>query len=217
MHIAKDNSLTAHLRKTLVAGVVVLVPLVVTIKVLQILFQFTDGLLGPILSRVFGKPVPGLGLLLFLIGIYLVGLTCRTFVGSLVLRWTEGVIGRIPLARTIYSGVKQLLGPFGSGSGQSFGKAVMVEYPAPGIYTYGFLVKEHLRDLNGNELVNVFITSNHLHLGAVIVVDRRLVIELDITFEDMIKLMASCGAAAPHIEQLPARLPSAVPDGTPNA
>jgi uncharacterized membrane protein len=213
MHVAKDYSLTAHLRKTLVAGVVVLVPLVVTIKVLQILFQFTDGLLGPILSRVFGKPVPGLGLLLFLIGIYLVGLTCRTFVGSMVLRWTEGLIGRIPLARTIYSGVKQLLGPFGSGSGKSFGKAVMVEYPAPGIYTYGFLVKEHLRDLNGNELVNVFITSNHLHLGAVIVVDRRLVIELEISFEDMIKLMASCGAAAPHIEHLPAKLPAAVPGG----
>jgi uncharacterized membrane protein len=215
MHVAKDNSLTAHLRKTIVAGVVVLVPLVVTIKVLQILFEFTDGLLGPILSRIFGEPVPGLGLLLFLIGIYLVGLTCRTFVGSLVLRWTEGVIGRIPLARTIYSGVKHLLGPFGSGSGKSFGKAVMVEYPAPGIYTYGFLVKEHLRDPKGNELVNVFITSNHLHLGAVIVVDRRLVIELDMTFEDMIKLMASCGAAAPHIEHLPAKLPSLVPGGTP--
>ncbi|MCX6875989.1 MAG: DUF502 domain-containing protein [Verrucomicrobia bacterium] len=208
MHVANHNSLTAHLRKTLLTGVVLLVPLVVTAKVLQILFHFTDGLLGPILSRILGKPVPGLGLLLFLIGIYLVGLTCRTFVGKLVLKWIESLIGRIPLARTIYSGVKQLLGPFGDGSGRTFGKAVMVEYPAPGIYTYGFLVKEHLRDSKGNELVNVFISSNHLHLGAVIVVDRRLVIDLNMTFEDMIKLMASCGAAAPHIERLPTNYPS---------
>ncbi|MEI6655491.1 MAG: DUF502 domain-containing protein [Verrucomicrobiota bacterium] len=210
MHVAKDRSLTEHLRKTFLTGVVLLVPLVVTIKVLQILFHFTDGLLGPMLSRIIGKPVPGLGLLLFLIGIYLVGLTCRTFVGRLVLKWTEGLIGRIPLARTIYSGVKQLLGPFGDGSGETLGKAVMVEYPAPGIYTYGFLVKEHLHGPNGIELVNVFICSNHLHLGAVIVVDRRLVTELDMTFEDMIKLMASCGAAAPHVERLPANHPPPV-------
>ena len=210
MHVAKDNSLTAHLRKTLLTGVVLLVPLVVTVKVLQILFRFTDGLLGPMLSRIFEKPLPGLGLLLFLVAIYLVGLTCRTFVGRLVLKWIEGLIGRIPLARTIYSGVKQLLGPFGDGSGKTFGKAVMVEYPAPGIYTYGFLVKEHLCDAEGDELVNVFIPSNHLHLGAVIVVDRRAIIELNMTFEDMIKLMASCGAAAPHIEQLPTRLSPSV-------
>ncbi len=210
MHVATDNSLTAHLRKTLLTGVVLLVPLVVTIKVLQILFRFTDGLLGPMLSRIFDKSMPGLGLLLFLIGIYLIGLTCRTFVGMLVLKWIEGLIGRIPLARTIYSGVKQLLGPFGDGSGKTFGKAVMLEYPAPGIYTYGFLVKEHLRDSKGNELVNVFIPSNHLHLGVVVVVDRRSVTELNMTFEDMIQLMASCGAAAPHIEHLPANLSSPV-------
>jgi uncharacterized membrane protein len=198
--MVKDNTLGAHLRRTLLAGVVVLVPLFVTIKVLLILFDFTDGLLGDLFTQWFDRPVPGLGLAVFLVGVYLIGLTCRTLVGRVFLRWIETVIGRIPLARTIYSGLKQLLGPFGDGQGRAFGKAVLVEYPATGVYTYGFLVKEHLPGPDGKELVNVFISSNHLHLGAVIVVDRQSVIELGISFEEMIKLMASCGAASPNLQ-----------------
>ena len=197
----KDNSISAHLRKTLLTGVVVLVPLAVTVKVLEILFHLTDGLLADLVTRIFGRPIPGLGLIVFLLGIYLVGLTCRTLVGRIVFKWLEAIIGRIPLARTIYSGVKHLLGPFGEREdGQrALGRAVMVEYPAPGIHTYGFLVKEHIRSPDGREFVNVFVSSNHLHLGAVIVVERKTVTELNMTFEEMIKLMASCGAAAPDL------------------
>ena len=101
-----------HLRKSLVTGVVVLVPIVVTIKVLQILFNFTDGILGNAVTRILNRPIPGLGLLLFLILIYLVGIIYRTFFGKRMLVWTEQVIEMIPVARTIYSGVKQLVGPF---------------------------------------------------------------------------------------------------------
>lgn len=195
----KDTSVGAHMRRTLLAGIVVLVPLVVTVKVLEILFKFTDGLLGNAVGKAFGRQIPGLGLLVFVIGIYLVGLLCRTLAGKMFIRGIDLAIARIPLARTIYSGIKQLIGPFGDTERRTFGKSVMVEYPAKGIYTYGFLVKEHTRDTTGIEMVNVFVSSNHLHLGAVIVVDRKSVIELDMSFEDMIKLMASCGVAAPDL------------------
>lgn len=191
------------MRRTFLAGVVVMVPLVVTVKVLQILFQFTDGLLGPVVKRAFDRSIPGLGLLVILVGIYLTGLLYRTLAGKMFIRAMDSTIARIPLARTIYSGIKQLLGPFGDAERRAFGKSVMVEYPAKGIYTFGFLVKEHGSDAMGTELVNVFVSSNHLHLGAVIVVNRKSVVELDLSFEDMIKLMASCGVAAPDLKLQP--------------
>lgn len=189
-----------HLRKTLVAGIVVLVPLVVTIKVLEILFKFTDGILGNALSKLLKVRIPGLGLLLFLILIYITGVVTRTFFGKIFLLRAEELIEKIPVVRTIYSGVKQLLGPFGEDSKKTFGKPVLVEYPAPGIHTYGFLVQEHAMGAAANDLVNVFIPSNHLHLGVVVMAKRASLVELDATFEDMIKLMASCGVAAPQIK-----------------
>lgn len=199
-----------HLRKTLVAGVVVLVPVVVTIKVMEILFKFTDGILGNALSRLLKVRIPGLGLLLFLVLIYFTGLAIRTFFGKNFLLWSEQVVEKIPVVRTIYSGVKQLLGPFGEESGKTFGKPVLVEYPAPGIHTYGFLVKENVGRVSvsdagraaSGELVNVFIPSNHLHLGVVVLVERTSIIEIDVSFEEMIKLMASCGVAAPEIKNI---------------
>lgn len=191
-----------HLRKTLVAGVVVLVPVVVTIKVMEILFKFTDGILGNALSRLLKVRIPGLGLLLFLVLIYFTGLAIRTFFGKNFLLWTEQGVEKIPVVRTIYSGVKQLLGPFGEESGKTFGKPVLVEYPAPGIHTYGFLVKENVGRGASGELVNVFIPSNHLHLGVVVLVERKSIIEINVSFEEMIKLMASCGVAAPDIKTI---------------
>ncbi|OGH61057.1 MAG: hypothetical protein A3G34_17230 [Candidatus Lindowbacteria bacterium RIFCSPLOWO2_12_FULL_62_27] len=188
-----------HLRKTLFAGIVVLVPLVVTFKVMQILFRFTDGILGNALSKLLEVRIPGLGLLLFVVLIYLSGLATRTFFGKNFLRWTDILIERIPVVRTIYSGVKQLLGPFGEDGRKTFGKPVLVEYPAPGTHTYGFLVKEQVDRMGDAEMVNVFIPSNHLHLGVVVLARRDALIELDMTFEEMIKLMASCGVAGPDI------------------
>lgn len=193
-----------HLRKTLFAGIVVLVPLVVTYKVLEILFRFTDGILGNMLSKLLGMKIPGLGLLLFVILIYVAGLVIRTLFGRNFLRWTEQIIERIPVARTIYSGVKQLMGPLGEDSKKTFGKPVLVEYPAPGTYTYGFLVKEQVQRVGDEEMVNVFIPSNHLHLGVVVLARRESLVEIDLSFEDMIKLMASCGVAAPEI-RMPGR------------
>lgn len=195
------RAMLVHLRKTLIAGIVFLVPVVVTYKVLDILFLFTDGILGKALAKMLKVNIPGLGLLLFLILIYVTGLTLRTFFGKKFLMWSEQLLLRVPVARTIYSGVKQLLGPFGEESGQAFGRAVLVEYPSPGIHTYGFLVKEKISGEGPNELVNVFIPSNHLHLGVVILVERKLIIEIDASFEEMIKLMASCGVASPDIKK----------------
>lgn len=189
-----------HLRKTFVAGIVVLVPLVVTIKVMEILFRFTDGILGNALSKILNVRIPGLGLLLFLILIYVTGIATRTLFGKSFILWTEQVLERIPLVRTIYSGVKQLIGPFGEESGKTFGRPALVEYPAPGVHTYGFVVKENADPRGAKDMVNVFIPSNHLHLGVVVLVEKKSVIELDATFEDMIKLMASCGVAAPDIK-----------------
>ena len=79
---------------------------------------------------------------------------------------------------------------------------MLVEYPAPGIHTYGFLVRENVSRMGDGEMVNVFIPSNHLHLGVVILVERKSIVELDASFEEMIKLMASCGTAAPDIKSL---------------
>lgn len=186
-----------HLRKTLVAGVVVLVPLVVTIKVLEILFKFADGILGNTLSKLLHRQIPGLGLLLFVVLIYLAGLATRTFLGKGFLKWAEQVIGKIPIARTIHAGVKQLLGPFSEEGAKAFGQAVLVEYPSPGVYTYGFLVKDKIFMDGKPEMANVFIASNHLHVGFIIMAKRADLIELDMPFEGIIKLMASFGSASP--------------------
>lgn len=208
-----NYTMITHLRKTLVAGILVLVPIVVTFKVMEILFKFTDGILGNALSKLLKARIPGLGLLLFLVLIYLSGLAIRTFFGKNFLKRAELLIDKVPVVRTIYSGVKQLLGPFGEDSKKTFGKPVLIEYPAPGIRTYGFLVKEHIDGLGNSEMVNVFIPSNHLHLGVVVLAKRESLLELDLSFEEMIKLMASCGVAAPDLHFLPqsSKIPAAKP------
>lgn len=189
-------------RKTLVTGIVVLVPLLVTIKVLELLFAFTDGILGRAVEKVLHKHVPGLGLILFLVLIYLTGLVYRTFFGRGVILWSEQVIDKIPLVRTIYSGIKQLMGPFGEDSQKTFGRAVLVRYPATDAYTYGFLVNENVMRKDGADMVNVYLPFNHLHLGMVMLVDRKCLIEVDATFEEMVTLMASFGVAAPDLKSL---------------
>ena len=196
---SNNYSMLIHLRKTLFAGVVVMVPIVVTIKVMEILFKFTDGILGNALTKLLKVHIPGLGLLLFLILIYIMGLVTRTFFGKNFLLWVEQVIDKVPVVRTVYSGVKQLLGPIGEDSQKAFGRAVLVEYP-PGIHVYGFVTKDRVEGDGADGMTSVYVPFNHLHLGMVILAKRETITELDMSFEQMVKLQASCGTAMPNIK-----------------
>lgn len=192
-------------RRTFLGGIIVMVPLVITVKVMQLLFVFTDSFLGPLVRFSFARilhrdvHIPGLGLLLFLLLIYIAGLATRSIFGKHIIYWTEQFIERLPLVRTIYSGIKQLLDPFLGEDKKTFGKAVLVEYPK-GFFVYAFVVNDQVRTVDGREYINLYIPTNHLHLGFIVMVERSSIIEIGLSFEQVITLNASCGAAVPTLQ-----------------
>ncbi len=130
------------LKNTFLAGLVVVVPIVITILALYWLFSFLDGFLSPVFYGILGREIPGLGFLTEIVLIFLVGLVATNVFGSRLLRFIQEFLTRIPLVRNIYPAVKQLVETFSKSGGSSFKKVVLVEYPQKGIFSLGFLTNE---------------------------------------------------------------------------
>ena len=191
-------------RSTFGRGLVVIVPVVITIWVLQGLFNAVDGIISPIFDGVLYRHIPGLGFVAMIILILLIGLQTRNLFGMALLKSFERLISSIPLARTIYSAMKDLLSAFQSGKkGKSFRQVVLVEYPRRELWTIGFVTNElsFLHAVPIEELVSVYIPNPpNPTSGMLILAPRGSIQVLDITVEDGLKLVLSGGIVAPdHI------------------
>ena len=132
------------LRRYLVTGLVLWVPLGITIWVLTLIVSTLDQTLLLLPQRyrpeaLLGFSIPGLGVLLTLVILLVTGILTRNFVGQRLLRAWDGILRRIPIVRSIYSGVKQVSDTLFSDTGQAFRKALLVEFPGPGSYTIAFM------------------------------------------------------------------------------
>ena len=194
-------------RRYLIAGLLVWVPLGVTLLVVKLLVDLMDRslLLLPAAYRpdqLLGFHVPGLGLILSLTIVLFTGMIVANFFGRrLVFAW-EALLARIPLVRSIYTSVKQVVETLFSSGGKSFRKVLLIQYPRAGIWTVAFQTAEspeEVRDKTGRELVNVYVpTTPNPTSGFVIMVPRQDVVELDMSIDDGLKLIISMGVVVPR-------------------
>ena len=185
------------LRTTFGRGLVVLVPVVITIWVLNGLFNSIDGIISPIFDRVLNQHIPGLGFITMLVLILIVGFSSRNLVGRAMFRFFERILFSIPVARNIYSAMKDLFGAFGlGGKGKSFKQVVLIEWPRQGLWTIGFVTNEIIIDGGSQpkELTSVYIPNPpNPTSGMFVLVPKESIQVLNMTVEDGLKLVLSGG------------------------
>ncbi len=194
--------LTDSIKKYFLSGLLVTVPLVVTFLALRFLFETIDGILAPVLIRIFGADIPGLGVISILILVLLAGFAARSLIGARLFKVWDSLLARAPLVRMIYSGAKQLMEGITTPDKSALKEVALLEYPRTGIYTLGFVVSYSAlrRHDDEEDLVNVFIPHTPTPVtGVVILMPRSEVIILDLPVEEAIKFLVSGGIVAPEM------------------
>ena len=186
------------LRRSFIAGFFVTVPLVISVAALVWSFGVIDGFFAPLATRLLGREVPGLGLVLTALVVMLVGGLATNVIGRRLLARAEGWLMLVPVFRTIYAPVKQLVVAFSPDNQYGFKRVVMVEDPDRGI-VMGFLTKEFSVDRRGaNEpFVAVYVPTNHLYLGVVVICPRERVFFPDVTVEEGVRIFLTGGMSMP--------------------
>jgi uncharacterized membrane protein len=185
------------LRRSFIAGFFVTVPLFVSVAALVWLFGVVDGLTAPIFERLLGRQIPGLGILTTVAAILAVGAVATNVIGKRLLQRTESYLLKVPVFRTIYAPVKQLIAAFSPDNEFGFKRVVMLEDKQG--FSLGFLTKEFTVDRGqGPEaLVAVYVPTNHLYLGDIVIVERARALFPDITVEEGIRVFLTGGMALP--------------------
>lgn len=186
------------LRRSFITGFFVTVPLIVSVAALVWIFGVIDGVATPISTRLFGREVPGLGVLITLAVILLVGVVATNVFGKRALQQIEYGLLHVPVFKTIYAPVKQLVAAFAPDNEAGFKKVVLVHDDRRGMIL-GFLTREFTLDLGkGPEaLVAVYVPTNHLYLGDVRLYHREQVSYPDISVQDGIRIFLTGGMALP--------------------
>lgn len=207
---SESPTLGARLRRYVIAGLLVWVPLGITGLVIKVLVDFMDQTLllippGWRPEALLGFHVPGLGVLLTVAIVLLTGVVVANLFGRKLVGMWESLLARIPLVRSIYSAVKQVVETFLSSDGNSFRKVLLVEYPRPGCWTLGFQSGEaalEVQEKTEQEVLTVFVpTAPNPTSGFVLMLPRREVIELEMTVEDGLRLIMSLGVVTPQARE----------------
>ena len=186
------------LRRSFVAGFFVTVPLFISVAAVIWIFNVVDDLTTPLYDRLLGQRIPGLGTASTAVVIVLVGTVARNVIGRRVLSRGEGWLLKVPVFRTIYAPVKQLIAAFSPDNESGFKRVVMIEDPRRG-YALGFQTQEFTVDRGrGPEpLLAVYVPTNNLYLGDIVIVERDRATFPDISVEDGVKIILTGGMALP--------------------
>jgi uncharacterized membrane protein len=184
------------LRRSFIAGFFVTVPLVISVAAFIWIFRLIDGFVGPFYAARIGYDVPGLGILTTALLVLFVGALATNVIGKRLLQTTESYLLRVPVFRTIYAPVKQLVVAFSPDNEYGFKRVVLVEDPGHG-FVMGFLTKEFTVDRGqGPEpMIAVYVPTNHLYLGDVIICARDKASYPDVTVEQGIRIFLTGGMA----------------------
>jgi uncharacterized membrane protein len=195
-----DARVMQWLRRRFVAGFFVMVPLVVSLLALAWMFRVIDGLTSSLYRNVFTpkEPPAGLGILTTAVVILAVGIVATNMFGKRLLQRVESYLLRVPVFRTIYAPIKQLVLAFSPDNEYGFKRVVMVRTPARGI-VLGFLTKEFSIESEGKvePLVAVFVPTNHLYLGDIVICPREDAFFPDISVEEGIRVFLTGGMTLP--------------------
>ena len=215
-----QSGLIAGFRNSFLTGLVVIAPVALTIWLIWSVIGWIDGFVLPfipnlyhpdnILNTIFGQDVAinirGLGVVVFLLFTTFVGWIAKGFLGRSLIRVGENLVRRMPVVRSIYSGVKQIAETVFAQSDRSFEKACLIEYPRKGIWAVGFISTEAKGEVkykakSNSDLLSVFVpTTPNPTSGFMLFFPRNDVIELEMSIEDAAKLVISAGLVYPPYE-----------------
>ena len=183
------------LRRRFIAGFFVTVPLVISLAAFVWVFGVVDGLTTPLFDRLLGRHLPGLGILTTALGILAVGILAANVIGKRLLQQAERVLLRLPLFKTVYAPVRQLVAAFSPGNEAGFKRVVMLEVPNG--HALGFLTKEFTvdRGRGPEEMLAVYVPTNHLYLGDVVICEPGRVTFPVMTVQDGIRVFLTGGMA----------------------
>ncbi len=196
------------LRRNFVTGFFVIVPLVISLAALAWIFTLVDGFVAPAYQRWIGFRIPGFGIAITALLVLAVGVAASNVLGKRLLKALESALLKVPVFRTVYSPVRQLVGGFSPDSSSGFKRVVLVQDPRRGMLL-GFQTKEFTLDLGQEtvELLAVYVPTNHLYLGDIVIVPRASAVFPDLTVEDGVRIVLTGGMAFPErIRELEPRI-----------
>lgn len=190
------------LRRYFLAGVLVVVPLILTYLVLRFLFDVVDGILQPLIVHLVGRPLPGLGIVATILLVFFMGVLTRNFVGSYLIELWEKMIVNVPLIKPIYSASKQLLEAITLPSAKSFSDVVLIEYPRNGTFAMGFVTNHLEANRSGDiqHLVAVFVPSTPTPMSGFVILTPTTQVQVitNMTVQEGVNYLVSGGVVSPE-------------------
>ena len=198
----KDKSFLIEIRNSLkrrlLTGLLVVVPLWLTYFALKFFFRTLDSFFAPLLKRFFGMSIPGLGFILLVAFIYLVGMITANIIGKSILQFGESLLNRIPFVKNIYQAAKQLVQTVSFSRSMGFKRVVLVEYPRKGLWAVGFVTNSIELEKEKKRFDVVFIpTTPNPTSGFIEMIPEGEAVEINLTIEEGLKMVISGGLVSP--------------------
>ncbi|MBC2859511.1 DUF502 domain-containing protein [Stappia sp. 28M-7] len=217
--VARPRAMT-RLRNYFLTGLIIAGPLGITAYLTWSIIQWVDGWIKPLIPHVYNPdtylpiPVPGVGLIVAFLALVVIGFLTANIAGKTLLSYGELLLGRMPVVRNLYSGLKQIFETVLAERSNSFKKAAIIQYPRPGLWAIVFIATDargevaHRLDAEGADVTAVFLpTTPNPTSGFLLYVPKSEIIELDMTVEEAAKLVISAGLVSPEYEALAPSLP----------
>ena len=196
-----------EIRKTFLAGILVLAPIILTIYIFFLLFRTIDGILGDVVAQFIAEQlglegiqpsIPGIGLFALVVLIFLTGTIARNYIGSKFIAVGDYIVKHIPLINRIYIAIREISEAILSEKREIFKKAVLIEYPRKGLYSIAFFTQDTqgpVQEALSEDVVSVFLpTTPNPTSGYLLFVPKTDILELDMSVEDALKLVISGGS-----------------------
>lgn len=183
------------LRRWFLSGIAVILPVGVTVFVLLKLFQLLDGIFAKIIIWVFGREIPGIGLLLIILLVLIIGILASNLFGKRLIGWFQKIITKVPIVKTVYKPVNKIVSAISDDKTKSFQKVVAVEFPMKGTQSIGFITNDRISIDNVGKLCVFIPTTPNPTNGFLVIMDEKDVIELDISVSEGLNAVVSIGSA----------------------
>jgi len=187
-----NNTMWQIIKRRILAGLIALMPIMATYWIIRLLFDFLNRLAEPLLKLV-GIEIPGLGIILTILFIFVIGLFVTNVLGRTILKWSEIIVARVPIVSTIYNSIKQITGAFSGSAAKSFQRVILIEYPRKGLWTMAFVTNES-KNKKGDIFYHLFVpTTPNPTSGVFIIVPKKDAIHPNISVESGLRTIVSGG------------------------
>jgi uncharacterized membrane protein len=194
------NRVAGGIRRYFLTGLLAIIPIWGTYLVLRTLLETLDGFIGNTLREYLPYYIPGLGIIVLLILIFTIGLLTANFLGQRLVAWSEEIMERLPIVRSVYSTIKSMVNMVSTGK-ESFRRVVLIEFPRKGQYSLAFvtgITEGEVQQLTDEKVLNVYVpTTPNPTSGYLLFVPESEIIPLSMTVEDGMKMIISGGLYTP--------------------